>query len=53
VVSSEKMGLGPVRAGKPVAVINGGPGRADAKATYLWRSGVGEALELMLDAVEV
>ena len=53
VMSSYKIVLEALRAGKPVAVINGGPGRADAKATYLWRSGVGEALELMLDAVDV
>lgn len=53
VMSSYKIVLEALRAGKPVAVINGGPGRADAKATYLWRSGVGEALELMLDEIDV
>ena len=53
VMSSYKIVLEALRTGKPVAIINGGPGRADVKATYLWRSGVGEALELMLDAVDV
>ena len=53
VMSSYKIVLEALRAGKPVAIINGGPGRADAKATYLWRTGVGEALELMLDEVDV
>ena len=53
VMSSYKIVLEALSAGKPVAVVNGGPGRADAKATYLWRTGVGEALELMLDAVDV
>ena len=32
VMSSYKIVLEALRAGKPVAVINGGPGRADAKA---------------------
>ena len=52
VMSSYKIVLEALRAGKPVAVINGGPGRADVKATYLWRTGVGEALELMIDEVD-
>ena len=52
VMSSYKIVLEALRAGKPVAIINGGPGRADTKATFLWRTGVGEALELMLDAID-
>lgn len=52
VMSSYKIVLEALRAGKPVAVINGGPGRADVKATFLWRTGVGEALELMIDEVD-
>lgn len=51
-MSSYKIVLEALRAGKPVAIINGGPGRADTKATFLWRTGVGEALELMLDAID-
>ncbi|MCQ4619073.1 NAD-dependent protein deacetylase [Corynebacterium sp. CCUG 59401] len=34
---------------KPVAVVNGGPGRADQKVTTLWRSNVGDALDSILD----
>ena len=44
VMSSYKIALDTVRAGKPLAVINQGPGRADARATYLWRADVADAL---------
>ncbi|MGV3016166.1 Sir2 family NAD-dependent protein deacetylase [Rothia sp. 88186D007BW] len=44
VMSSYKIALDFARAGKPIAVINQGPGRADARATYLWRSDVTDAL---------
>lgn len=44
VMSSYKIALDAVRAGKPLAVINQGPGRADARATYLWRADVADAL---------
>ncbi|MDO4898510.1 MAG: Sir2 family NAD-dependent protein deacetylase [Rothia sp. (in: high G+C Gram-positive bacteria)] len=43
-MSSYKIALDAARAGKPIAVINQGPGRADAKATYLWRADVTDAL---------
>ncbi|GAB3192881.1 Sir2 family NAD-dependent protein deacetylase [Nesterenkonia suensis] len=33
------------RAGRPVAVINGGPSRADAKADWRWRTRITPALE--------
>ncbi|GAA1811032.1 Sir2 family NAD-dependent protein deacetylase [Nesterenkonia flava] len=33
------------RAGKPVAIINGGPCRADAKAQWRWRTRIAPALE--------
>jgi len=36
-----------------VAVMNGGPGRADARVTYLWRTGVGEGLEELLDRLDL
>ncbi len=38
---------------KPVAVINGGPGRADPKADTLWRTDVGDAMDAVLDALEI
>ena len=38
---------------KPVAIINGGPGRADARATTLWRTQVGPAFDALLDALEL
>lgn len=44
VMSSYKIALDFARAGKPIAVINQGPGRADARATYLWRADVTDAL---------
>lgn len=44
VMSSYKIALDAARACKPIAVINQGPGRADAKATYLWRADVTDAL---------
>lgn len=34
---------------RPVAVINGGPGRADARVDVLWRSQVGPAFDELLD----
>lgn len=44
VMSSYKIALDFARAGKPIAVINRGPGRADTRATYLWRADVADAL---------
>lgn len=44
VMSSYRIALDFARAGKPIAVINQGPGRADARATYLWRADVADAL---------
>ena len=38
---------------KPVAIINGGPGRADTRATTLWRTQVGPAFDALLDALEL
>ena len=37
--------------GKPVSVVNGGPGRGDPKATTLWRTGVAEAMDAILDGL--
>lgn len=44
VMSSYKIALDAVRAGKPLAIINRGPGRADRRATYLWREDITDAL---------
>src|SRR5690625_1922473 len=38
---------------KPVAIINGGPGRADTRATILWRTQVGPAFDELLDALDL
>ncbi|APT93965.1 NAD-dependent protein deacetylase [Corynebacterium stationis] len=38
---------------KPVAIINGGPGRADTRATTLWRTQVGPAFDELLDALDL
>lgn len=47
VMSSYKIALDAVRSGKPLAIINRGPGRADRRATYLWREDLAEALYLL------
>lgn len=44
VMSGFKLALNAQKAGKPIGVINGGPGRADTRATYLWRTEVAAAL---------
>lgn len=44
VMSSYKIALDAVRAGKTLAIINQGPGRADRRATYLWREDITDAL---------
>ncbi len=53
VMSGYKFVLDALKQNKPVAVINGGPGRADDKVTTLWRSNVGDALDALLDALEL
>lgn len=45
VMSGYSIALRMHRAGKPVAVINGGPSRADAKATWRWRTPITPALQ--------
>ncbi|MGO1522838.1 MAG: Sir2 family NAD-dependent protein deacetylase [Nesterenkonia sp.] len=49
VMSGYSIALRMHRAGKPVAVINGGPSRADTKADWRWRTRIAPALE-SLDA---
>ncbi len=50
VMSGYSIALRMHRAGKPIAVINGGPSRADAKAQWRWRARITPALE-ELDAL--
>lgn len=38
---------------KPVAIINGGPGRADTRATTLWRTQVAPAFDALLDELDL
>ncbi|AWB83129.1 Sir2 family NAD-dependent protein deacetylase [Corynebacterium liangguodongii] len=53
VMSGYKIVLDALAAHKPVAVINGGPGRADPKVPVVWRTGVGDALDAVLDSLEL
>lgn len=48
VMSGYKLALDAKKQGKPLAVINGGPGRADTRADYLWRSEVSAALAQLI-----
>ncbi|WJY67035.1 Sir2 family NAD-dependent protein deacetylase [Corynebacterium auris] len=48
VMSGYKFVLDALKQDKPVAVINGGPGRADQKVSTLWRANVGDALGSVL-----
>lgn len=51
VMSGYRFILDAIKQGKPTAVINGGPGRADAKVDTLWRADVGAALDDVLDGL--
>jgi NAD-dependent SIR2 family protein deacetylase len=53
VMSGLRIILDGLRQGKPLAVVNGGPGRADTRATYLWRSEVEPAFLQLLDELDV
>lgn len=53
VMSGFKFVLDAQRAGKPVVVINGGPGRADARVDVLWRTDVASAFDALLDELEL
>lgn len=53
VMSGYRFVLEARKAGKRVAVINGGPGRGDAKADTVWRTRVGPAFDDLLDALEL
>ena len=49
VMSGYRFVLEAVKQGKRVAVINGGPGRGDARVHTLWRAQVGPAFDAVLD----
>ncbi|MCT1463956.1 Sir2 family NAD-dependent protein deacetylase [Corynebacterium sanguinis] len=51
VMSGYRLVLDALTAGKKVAVINAGPGRADPKVDVVWRANVGDVLELIVDAL--
>lgn len=53
VMSGYRIVLHAQKQGKPVAVINGGPGRADHRVDTLWRTRVGPAFDELLDALEL
>lgn len=53
VMSGLRLVLDALKSDKPVAVINGGPGRADAKVDILWRTGVGPAFLSLLDELDL
>lgn len=51
VMSGFRFVLDAKKAGKPVAVINGGPGRGDDRVDILWRTQVGPAFDSILDGL--
>lgn len=53
VMSGYKFILDAKKQGKPTAVINGGPGRADAKVDTLWRANIADALDGILDGLDL
>ena len=53
VMSGYKFILDARKQGKPTAVINGGPGRADGKVGTLWRANVADALDEILDGLDL
>ena len=53
VMSGYKFVIDAQRAGKKVAVINGGPGRADDRIDTLWRTQVRPAFDALLDKFEL
>ncbi len=53
VMSGYRLLLDAVRDRRFTAVINAGPGRGDAKADVVWRTGVGPAFDSLLDAFDL
>lgn len=52
VMSGYRFVLDALKSGKTVTVINGGPGRGDARVDILWRTQVGPAFDAVLDELE-
>ncbi|MGJ9403003.1 Sir2 family NAD-dependent protein deacetylase [Arthrobacter sp. KK5.5] len=52
VMSGYRLVLDAEKSGKQIGIINGGPTRGDAKATWLWRTRVGPALDQLLSVVD-
>lgn len=53
VMSGYRIVIDAQRRGRPVAVVNGGPGRADQRVEVLWRTRVGPAFDRVLDALDL
>lgn len=53
VMSGYRVVLEAQKRGMPVAVINGGPGRADHRVDIVWRTRLAPALDAVLDACDV
>ncbi|MFC6317383.1 Sir2 family NAD-dependent protein deacetylase [Corynebacterium gerontici] len=53
VMSGYRFVLDALKQGKEVSVINGGPGRADARVHTLWRAQVGPAFDALLDELSL
>ena len=53
VMSGYKFILDAKKQGKPTAVINGGSGRADTKVGTLWRTDVADAMDAILDGLDL
>ncbi|WP_407919171.1 Sir2 family NAD-dependent protein deacetylase [Corynebacterium uterequi] len=53
VMSGFRLVIAAQRTGIPVSVINGGPGRADERVDVLWRTNVGDAVDALLDELEL
>lgn len=53
VMSGYRIVLDAQKQGKPVAVINGGPGRADHRVNTLWRTRVAPAFDALLDELDL
>ncbi|APF41368.1 Sir2 family NAD-dependent protein deacetylase [Neomicrococcus aestuarii] len=53
VMSGYKFVLDAEKAERKIGIINGGPGRGDVKATYLWRTQVAPAMQQVLDALSI
>ena len=52
VMSGLRLALDAMRRDQPVAIINGGPGRADTRADVVWRTPVARAFDGLLDELD-